>query len=308
MSNTNKYGFMIGNCCESGRFEQTSCFGETLLRASKKGAVIYLGASNSTYWDEDYYWAVGVRSNINANPTYDASHLGAYDRIFHTHNEAHSQWYTTAAGINMAGNLAVESSSSTRKLYYWEIYHVFGDPSIKAYLSEPSAITANIPNGSVIGISSLDFTAVPYAYVALTQNNVLISAAFADANGQVSLALPADLIPGQYEIAISAQNYIQFFQTINFASPNAFYAVSNISLNNCAALSNDHVNDWNLHVENVSAITGNNVRAKIQALTPNIYFLVDSVYIGTMNGNQNFDLNNAFISRTSASLSRPQKN
>ena len=307
MSNTDKYGFMIGNCCESGRFEQTSCFGESLLRASKKGAVIYLGASNSTYWDEDYNWAVGVRSNINANPTYDATHLGAYDRLFHTHNEAHSQWFTTAAGINMAGNLAVESSSSTRKLYYWEIYHVFGDPSIKAYLSEPSAITANIPNGSVIGISTLDFTAVPYAYVALTQNHVLISAAFADANGHVSLALPADLIPGQYEIAISAQNYIQFFQTINFASPNAFYAVSDINLNNSAALSNDHVNNWDLHVENVSAITGNNVRAKIQALTPNIYFLVDSVYIGTMTGNQNFDLNNAFISRTSASLSNNEQ-
>ena len=303
MSNADKYGIMIGNCCESGRFEQTSCFGESLLRASKKGAVIYLGASNSTYWDEDYYWSVGVRSNINANPTYDASHLGAYDRLFHTHNEAHSQWYTTAAGINMAGNLAVESSSSTRKLYYWEIYHVFGDPSIKPYLSEPSAITANIPSGSVIGTASLDFTAVPYAYVALTQNNVLISVAFANANGQVSLALPADLIPGQYEIAISAQNYIQFFHTINFASPNAFYAVSNINLNNSAALSNDHVNNWDLHVENVSNITGNNVRAKIQALTPNIYFLVDSVYIGTMTGNQNFDLNNAFTSRTSASLS-----
>lgn len=309
MNNTNKYGIMIGNCCLSGKFDDSACFGETLLRASKKGAVIYLGASNSTYWDQDYYWSVGVRSNINANPTYDASHLGAYDRMFHTHNEAHSQWYVTAAGINMAGNLAVQSSnsSSNYKLYYWEIYHVFGDPSIKPYLSEPSAITANIPNGSVIGISSLDFTAVPYAYVALTQNNVLISAAFADANGQVSLALPADLIPGQYEIAISAQNYIQFFQTINFASPNAFYAVSNISLNNCAALSNDHVNDWSLHVENVSAITGNNVRAKIQALTPNIYFLVDSVYIGTMNGNQNFDLNNAFISRTSASLSNNEQ-
>lgn len=309
MNNTNKYGIMIGNCCLSGKFDDSACFGETLLRASKKGAVIYLGASNSTYWDQDYYWSVGVRSNINATPTYDASHLGAYDRMFHTHNEAHSQWYVTAAGINMAGNLAVQSSnsSSNYKLYYWEIYHVFGDPSIKPYLSEPSAITANIPNGSVIGISSLDFTAVPYAYVALTQNNVLISAAFADANGQVSLALPSDLIPGQYEIAISAQNHIQFFQNINFASPNAFYAVSNISLNNSAALSNDQISNWDLHVENVSAITGNNVRAKIQALSPNIYFVVDSVYIGTMTGNQNFDLNNAFISRTSASLSNNEQ-
>lgn len=304
MSNSDKYGIMIGNCCESGRFEQSSCFGETLLRASKKGAVIYLGASNSTYWDEDYYWAVGVRSNITTTtPTYNASHLGAYDRIFHTHNEAYSQWISTSAGFNMVGNMAVESSSSSRKLYYWEIYHVFGDPSIKPYLSEPSAITANIPSGTVVGAASLDFTAVPYAYVALTQNNVLISAAFADANGLVSLTLPADLIPGQYEIAISAQNHIQFFQTINFASPNTFYAVSNISLNNSAALSNDQISNWDLHVENVSAITGNNVRAKIQVLTPNIYFVVDSVYIGTMNGNQNFDLNNAFTSRTITSLS-----
>ena len=88
MNNANKYGIMIGNCCLSGKFDDSACFGETLLRTAKKGAVIYLGASNSTYWDQDYYWSVGVRSNINANPTYDASHLGAYDRMFHTHNEA----------------------------------------------------------------------------------------------------------------------------------------------------------------------------------------------------------------------------
>jgi hypothetical protein len=307
MSNANKYGFMIGNCCESGRFEVSSCFGETLLRAANKGAVIYLGASNSTYWDEDYYWSVGLRSNIIANPTYNAANLGAYDRIFHTHNEPHSQWYTTAGGINMAGNLAVESSSSSRKLYYWEIYHVFGDPSLKAYLSEPSAMNLNIPTGAVVGATNLDFTAVPYAYVALTQNSVLISATFADENGNVNLSIPADLIPGQYEIAISAQNYIQFFQTINFASPNTFYAVSNLDLSNEDVISNDHVNNWNLHVENVSTITGNNVRAKIQPLTPNIYFTMDSAYLGTMTGNQTIDLNNAFTSRTSASLSNGEQ-
>lgn len=307
MNNTNKYGIMIGNCCLSGKFDDNSCFGETLLRTSKKGAVIYLGASNSTYWNEDYYWSVGVRSNINANPTYDATHKGAYDRLFHTHNEAHNEWYVTAAGINMAGNLSVESSSSSSKLYYWEIYHVFGDPSIKPYLSEPSSMNINAPTGAAVGMTSLDFTAVPYAYVALTQNNELFSAAFADENGQVSLALPSDMIPGEYEIAISAQNYIQFFQTINFASPNNFYAVCNLNLNNDDVISNDHVNNWDIHVENVSAISGNNVRAKIQALTPNIYFTVDSVFIGNMTGNQIIDLNNAFTSRTSASLSNQEQ-
>lgn len=307
MSNLNKYGIMIGNCCESGRFEESSCFGETLLRAAKKGAVIYLGASNSTYWDEDYYWAVGVRSNINANPTYNASNLGMYDRVFHTHNENHSQWFTTSAGYNMAGNLAVQSSSSSRKLYYWEIYHVFGDPSLKPYLSEPSAMNVNVPAGIVVGLTNFNFTAVPYAYVAMTQNNQLISAAFADASGNVSLSLPADLVPGQYEIAISAQNYIQFFQTITIASPNTFYAVSNLNLSNNETIRNNNVNNWNLTIDNVSTVTGDNVRAIVQALTPNILFLVDSVYIGNMPGNQSVNLNNAFVSRTAASLSNREQ-
>ena len=302
MNNDGKYGIMIGNCCQSGRFNENSCFGETLLRAANKGAIIYIGASNNTYWGSDFYWAVGVRSNINANPTYDANHLGVYDRIFHTHNEAHSQWYTTAGGINMAGNLAVESSSSSSHLYYWEIYHVFGDPSLMPYLSEPSAMNIVVPNGSTVGTATFDFTAVPYAYVALTLNNELISAVFADANGQVSLPLPANLTPGQYEIAISAQNYIQFFQTIYFAPQNTFYAVSNINLNNDEVLSNNQSNNWDLHIENIGSIAGNHVCAKIQALTPNIFFTTDSAFIGSMSGGQTIHLSNAFRSRTIASL------
>lgn len=306
MNNTNKYGIIIGNCCESGRFEQT-CFGETLLRTAKKGAVIYIGASNSTYWNEDFYWAVGVRSNVTANPTYDASKLGFYDRIFHTHNEAHSQWYTTTGGIVMAGNLAVQSSSSSSKLYYWEIYHVFGDPSIKPYLSEPSVMSPNIPAGTVIGISSLQINAVPYAYVALTQGNELIAAAFADASGSANLSLPSDMIPGQYEIAISAQNYVQFFQTITFASPNTFYALSNINLSNYGTLVNNNVNNWNLKVENVSQVSGNNVWVKIQPNTNNIFFTTDSVYIGNMTGGQTLNLSNAFVSRTCTAISNGEE-
>lgn len=303
MNNANKYGIMIGNCCLSGKFDDNSCFGETLLRTANKGAVIYLGASNSTYWTEDYYWSVGMRGSIS-EATYDASHLGAYDRLFHTHNEAHDLWYVTSAGINMAGNLAVESSSTdaSMKLYYWEIYHVFGDPSIKPYLTEPEQMLLNIPNSSIVGTSELNINVVPYAYVALTKDNELVSAAFADANGNASLSLPADMVPGEYELAVSAQNYVQFFQTINFASPTTFYAVSSLDLNNNGIICNNNINSWDLRVENVSVVNGSNVRAKIEALSANIYFTVDSVYIGNLSGNQVINLNEAFTSRTTSGI------
>ena len=70
---------LIGNCCQSNKFDAPACFGEAILRANDKGAVGYIGGSNNTYWDEDYWWAVGNTSNFTANPTYTGTGLAAYD-------------------------------------------------------------------------------------------------------------------------------------------------------------------------------------------------------------------------------------
>jgi hypothetical protein len=75
----------VGNCCLTSSFEVGECFAETWLRAEGKGAIGYIGASNSTYWDEDYWWGVGYTSNIVVNPTYEGTGLGAYDGVFHDH-------------------------------------------------------------------------------------------------------------------------------------------------------------------------------------------------------------------------------
>ncbi|HQQ21698.1 MAG TPA: C25 family cysteine peptidase, partial [Bacteroidales bacterium] len=111
MNNENKYGLMIGNCCQSGMFNNSVCFGEALLRADKKGAMAYIGASNYTYWNEDFYWAVGLRAIVTANPVYQSNNLGAYDRLFHTHDEDYNEWMVSNMGICQAGNLAVQSST-----------------------------------------------------------------------------------------------------------------------------------------------------------------------------------------------------
>ncbi|MBP5663849.1 MAG: fibronectin type III domain-containing protein, partial [Bacteroidales bacterium] len=236
MTNTNKYGLLIGNCCLSGKFDDSECFGESLLRAANKGAMGYIGASNSSYWNEDVYWAVGVRSSISANMTYNASKLGVYDKMFHTHNEAYSNWVSTIGGIIQGGNLSVQSSSSSRKKYYWEIYHCFGDPSVRVYLGMPR--TMSVIAESTIPVSSENYTAqvAPYAYVALKRNTTeFVAAAFANANGNVTLAFSAPLEIGNYELVALAQNYIPYFQAIEVIDDGNCRIPTNLNVTNVTA-------------------------------------------------------------------------
>ncbi len=230
MTNTQKFGLMIGNCCLTNKFETTTCFGEALLRKDNYcGAVGYIGGSNSTYWNEDFYWAVGLRSSISATMSmaYDAAHLGAYDRLCHTHGESYNQWALTQAAVMMVGNMAVESSTSSRKLYYWEIYHLMGDPSVMPYLTQASVMSVTAPSVLVSGVTSLTVSVAPYAYVALTDtlSHTLIVSAYADSTGAATLPLPATLPLGGYELAASAQQYRTAFSPISIISPSGAYPV-----------------------------------------------------------------------------------
>ena len=234
MTNTQKFGFMIGNCCLTGSFQVGECLGEALLRKTNYcGAVEYFGGSNSTYWVQDFYWSVGIRSSISntMNASYDASHLGMYDCLFHTHNEARSSWGITAGGMMMSGTMAVQNSTASGKQYYWEIYHNFGDPSVMPWLGQAQTMTVQATNAVPIGTTTFSVQAVPYAYCALTdgQGN-LVAAAFANASGSATLNIASLSAPGTYELAVSAQHYRQYFQNVNvFVSSGPYVTASNFS-------------------------------------------------------------------------------
>lgn len=220
MTNQNKCGIMIGNCCLSGKFDESTCFAEALLRQGNNcGAAAYIGASNSTYWDQDFYWAVGVRTSISGsmNHQYMADKLGMYDLLFHTHDEDHSLWAPTLGSMLFNGNMAVETSNSDDedKLYYWQIYHVFGDPSMMPWLTQAGDMTVTY-DGLFNGSTSVTVTSVPYAYVALTgEDYTFYGAAFADDNGVATLNLSRPLPLGSYVLAASAQNYKTALVNVN---------------------------------------------------------------------------------------------
>lgn len=278
MNNANKYGFMIGNCCLSCTFETPECFAEAVLRAANKGAVGYIGGSDITYWDEDFYWSVGFRSTIDANPTYNANGLGAYDKLFHTHGENHDAWVTSIAGYMTAGNLAVEASSSDLKLYYWEVYHLMGDPSLKPYMGIPSNLTVNSDDVLLVGSTNYEVQTVPYAYVALTYNNELVAASFTDASGYANLTFSAIDILGDYELAVSAQNHIQFFKPVQVIAPTGpFVSVSSSSLSESSIPQPGATVYMNVALTNYGVSTATNVTTTLSSSYSGVLILQNSV-------------------------------
>lgn len=195
-NNVNKYAFMIGNCCLSYQFDNsTDAFGEQVIYTANKGAINYIGASNSSYWNEDVYWGIGLttlsitQTNASAH-SYQNTGLGAYDRLWHQNGEAYNDWYYTGGQIIHAGNLAVEASSSGFKRYYWEIYHNSGDPSLMPYLTEPPQLSLDYDTPQE-GSISLTVTTEPYTYVAMSTATTLLDAQWTGADTIVTLNFSA---------------------------------------------------------------------------------------------------------------------
>jgi len=258
LTNVNKYGFMVGNCCLSSKFDEPICFGEAILRKSNGGVIGYIGASNSSYWDEDYWWGVGNTSSIVAQPTYTDSGRGVYDGYWHTQaNESNNTntWYITGSQMIVNGNLAVQSSTSPRKLYYWEIYHLMGDPSVVPYIGMPQAmsVVAN-PSTLMIGMTSVQVTAAPYSYVALSQNGVLIAAALANVSGIATLNFASNALSvGNADIVITAQNRVPYISTITVSPANEPYITLQSYSNNVPPVYGQNVS-LNVTLENVAAL------------------------------------------------------
>ena len=211
LHNEGEYFFSIGNCCLSNKFDKDVCFGESLLRTPGKGAVCHIGGTNSTIWDEDFYWAVGVMSPINVNPTYQATSQAAYDHLFHENGETPN---TSAGEMVFVGNFSVNSSTSTYIHYYWEIYTLMGDPSLMPYVGRPSQLNVEYSNIIPVGTTSLTVNAESLSYVALSKNGVLLDAQYTGNGNTAELNFPALTESGELDIVITRQFRMPHIHTI----------------------------------------------------------------------------------------------
>jgi hypothetical protein len=212
-SNEHKYPLVVGNCCSSASFFST-CFGEEIVRVANKGALAYIGAANSTYWDEDYWWMVGFK-DISSNPPYDPEALGLIDRWLHQNNEPVEEWYITIGQMPVAGNLAVTQAGSSIETYYWEVYNLLGDPSVMIYVPEPSLPSVAYEPSISPGTETFTVNTEPYMYAAVSMNGVLHGAASADENGVAEIDIFTPFTePGIADVVVTGQNRQPFFGTV----------------------------------------------------------------------------------------------
>jgi len=274
MTNTNKYGVMVGNCCLSNAFDTGVCFGESILRKANAGGVAYIGGTNSTYWNEDYWWGVGAKGTATGTaPAYSATALGSYDAMFHTHSEATTDWATTLGDMTFMGNLAVNQGGSSYINYYWEIYSIEGDPSLMPYLGVPSVNTATFPSTILIGQSSITVTAAAYSKVALTMNGTLYGTGIVPAGGSLTLPIMAFTTTGTATLVITAQNKITRIESITIAPNSGAYlnvdSVNYSDSNNNTAEYNESGN-FSVTFNNVGTVASNTATATLTCSTAGI--------------------------------------
>lgn len=181
----------VNNCCQSNAFTGTG-FGERLLRMPVGGAAGVIGATNSTLWQEDYFWAVGPKYPLSLEPAYDSTMPGAFDGLI-------GQRRTTATlgELLQNGNLAVTAFGTTYDKYYWEIYCLLGDPSLKPWIGVPQPISLQVTDGLSNGETLLQVSGTPGAHVTSMQDSVLLGVADIDATGLavIELCQPLDTLP-----------------------------------------------------------------------------------------------------------------
>jgi hypothetical protein len=269
-----------------------------MVLADGKGALGFIGCSNDSYWDEDFYWSVGP-GTPSVTPAYSGTGLGAYDRLFHNHEEAPSEWYSSMGQVNYSGNLAVTASTTLRKKYYWETYNLVGDPSIQPFIGKPDTFDIVLPDTLPNGISSLSMNIDPFACLAFSRSDTLLDASHSSPSGSLTITLP-ELKNDTCLIVVSRQNRIPLIKRVIISEVSReFINLSSIDINDSAGDNNKRVDFGelfylNLSVDNLGLTDAHDLYARISSRSDALTITTDSVWIGTLAAGTNITLPDDF--------------
>jgi hypothetical protein len=199
LTNLDKYPVVLSFACLTGSYHTNNeCFMEKWIRVHDKGAIVSYGASESSYWGEDDYLQRRM-----------------WDSLF-------DDEFNWSGGFILEGKLryAVWETSPYIERGYFEMYNVFGDPSLLMYTLEPIALAAVFPSSIPAGISQVINVTVSRsgqpcegAMVGLHKEGEVQEAAYTNTAGQASIEVTATS-SGSLHLTVSAYNSIPVMEVI----------------------------------------------------------------------------------------------
>ena len=192
-TNDGMYPFVISNACVTGTLDRTECFGETWQKVPHKGAIAFLGASNSSYWDEDDYFQRRLHAHIF--PIDDTPAIGIIN------NRAKMDLYDHYGDT---GTVA----------YYFDMYNMLSEPSLSLWTRHPRALDVEydeqIPAGSTELTVTVNRSGTPVEgeLVAVRKEDEgIFAAGYTDSSGVVTLPLdPPPQSPGSMDVTVTGHD------------------------------------------------------------------------------------------------------
>ncbi len=264
LTNQDKYFLAMGNCCQAADWGISGkCLGETFIVAPNKGAYAYIGSCPSSYWYEDYYFAVGATNTFYAPPTYEESSMGCYDSNFRDD-------FNSISAIPFVGNLAVAFShangyqGSVSDQYYWESYHVLGDGSICPFHVNPIENTVSHMPTLPIGMDFYTVAADPGSYVGITKDGVLYGAGEIGEEGTADIPITPITSGGDVKIVVTHPQRQPYIAVVPAAAmTGAYVAVDSYELLGVDQANYGETVDMSITLKNVGTLAANNITATL---------------------------------------------
>ena len=289
LTNEHKYFLAMGNCCQAADWGySTTCFGEAMVRAANKGAYAYIGSCPSTYWLNDYYFAVGATSQANGQmPDISITTTGCYDAIWNDNA------YNTVDAIRFIGNLASNAAQALgyeihiSNLYDWQAYHTLGDGSILPFRVQPTENEVSHLPILPIGMSFYTVTAAPGSYVGITKDGELYGAGMIDETGTTNIQITPITSGGDVKIVVTHPQHAPYMATVPAASMNSAYiAVDDYAMVNASQANYNDTIDLNITLKNVGSLASGNLTATLTTESNYVNILANEGTASTLNPDQ----------------------
>jgi hypothetical protein len=147
--------YVASHACVTGDFTVNESFADTWIIEPVNGALSIAAASNNSYWDEDDILERVIFDTLYGDP------VGIE--------------VPTVSQMKHAGLVAVDASNTSMDQYYWEEYHIFGDPTIKVVLGPRTPDFTLAFNTTALDICSTDSKSVEVNIGSLNQYDEPVS-------------------------------------------------------------------------------------------------------------------------------------